>query len=282
MKREKMRIYTHMFLAGFIAAYPAASRAEPAHHQGGAATVRSGQLPDRPWEGKSGDWRGWIFGSYLTSGSSYDASGARKALDNNGRFTNRGLNLFGEYSLTSRWSLSAFLPLQRSNLANDLQNDGWTSLGDVYGWARYRFNDIKGFSPAVLMGAKVPGNYKVVSGFGDGQVDYEVQGFLTKSLKSGTYIAANSGYRYRQGGIADEIIFGGQLGLAPAQGWLLIPSLNGVRGAGSGVQKDFLNAGFSVQKAISGPWNFLAFYNRILSGKNIVSADVWSLGISFR
>lgn len=277
-----MKICARAFLAGLIAAFPAASRAEQAHHQGGTATVRSGQIFGQPWEEKSGDWRWRVFGSYLTSRSNFDAGGTRKALDDNGRFTNWGLNIFGEYALSDRWSVSAFAPLQHSNLANDLQKDGWTSIGDVYGWARYRFKDIKGLSPAVLIGAKVPGNYKVVSGFGDGQVDYEAQGFLTKNFRDGNYIAVNSGYRYRLGSIADELIFGGQVGLSAGRGWLLIPSLNGIKGTGSGVQKDFLNAGFTILKAINGPWNLLVSYNRILSGKNTVSADVWSLGISFR
>ena len=272
----------HLLWAGLLMAFPAAIQAEEAHHQGGTATVRSGQILGQPWEEKSGLWRGRLFGSYLSSGSSFDAEGGKKPLADGGQFTNWGLNLYGEFAITDRWSASAFLPFQRSTFENRLKRDTWTSRGDVYGWARYRFDDLNGFTPALVLGAKVPGNYQVTSGFGDGQVDYELQGFLTKSVKNGHYFSFNSGYRYRLGSVSNEIIFGGQFGLALRPGWMVIPSMNGVKGIGSGTQKDYLNAGFSTLKTISGSWSLFASYNKILSGKNTVDAEVWSIGVSFR
>lgn len=237
----------HSISLGCLVIFPAAIRAVEANHQGGTATVRSGQILGQPWEEKSGQWRGGLFGSYLSSSSTFDANGGHAPLTDNGRFTNWGINLFGEYVMTGRWSVSAFLPLQRSTFENNLKRDTWASRGDVYGWARYGFDDFKGFSPALVLGAKVPGNYQVVSGFGDGQMDYELQGFMTKNMKNGQYFSVNSGYRYRLGSVADEILFGGQFGVAIKPGWMVIPPMNGVKGIGTGIQMDYLNAGFTTQ-----------------------------------
>lgn len=277
-----MRPCERFLWTGLLLAIPAAIHAEEAHHQGGTATIRSGQLLGQPWEEKSGLWRGRLFGSYLTSRSSFDGEGGKGPLDGGGRFTNGGLNFYGEYAVSDRWSVSAFLPFQRSTFENNLQRDAWTSRGDVQGWVRYRFDEVLGFAPAVVLGAKMPGNYQVVSGFGDGQVDYELQGFLTKNLKNGHYLSFNSGYRLRLGSVSNEIIYGGQFGWAVKPGWRVISSMNGVKGVGTGIQKDYLNAGFTAVKTISGPWSLLASFNKILSGKNTVDAEVWSIGVSFR
>ena len=268
--------------ASFLALISAPLCAEQAHHQAGVATVRTGQIFGHPWDGAAGSWRGRVFSSYLDSRSSYDSGGARRRLDNNGRFSNLSLNLFGEYALTDRWSASALLPVQRSHLDNDLGHERWGSVGDVNFWARRRFQDWGRLSPSVVAGLKIPGNYRTSRAVGDGQVDLDLQGVATRSLGRGHFLAANTGYRRRFGAVSDEVVLGAQFGLAPGARWLLVAALNGVRGFGAGVQKDFLDGGFSVVRTLAGPWGLLASYNRTLTGKNTVGADVWSLGVSYR
>ena len=281
-RRKKRNLNQFIISACFLALFPSASWAEEAHHQGGTATIRSGQILGQPWEEERGSWRGRVFGSGLESTSAFDGEGRRSALDNNGKFTGWSLNFFGEYALSERWSVSAFLPLQRSSLSNGLASETWTSVGDTYGWAKYRFKNLRGFSQSMVVGAKIPGNYKPVSGIGDKQFDYDAQYLLTKSFTSGNYFSINSGYRVRLGEVSDEAILGAQFGVALRTGWLLIPSLNGVKGIGNGIQKDYLNVGLTSIKTLHGPWSVFASFNKILSGKNTISADVWSLGVSFR
>lgn len=280
--REKCNPTKIILSVCFMTLFPSASWAEEAHHQGGTATLRSGQMLGQPWEEERGTWRGRVFGSGLESTSAFDGDGRRSALDNNGKFTGWSLNFFGEYALSERWSVSAFLPLQRSSLSNGLASETWTSVGDTYGWAKYRFKSLHGFSQSMVVGAKIPGNYRVVSGVGDKQIDYDLQYLLTNTFKNGNYFSINSGYRLRLGDVSDEAILGAQFGVALRPGWLLIPSLNGVKGIGSGIQKDYLNAGLTSIKTMRGPWSLFASYNKILSGKNTIRADAWSLGVSFK
>ncbi len=269
-------------LALYLAAQGASVWAEEAHHQGGVATARSGQLLGEPWKDEAAGWRWRSFASYLESRSSFDADGHRRALPNNGRFTSWSLNFFGERSLGTRWSASAFLPVQASRLKDDLGHSGWYSLGDVYGWARYRLDEFKGMRRALSAGIKAPGTYRTVSGVGDGQVDVELQGFLAKTFAERHYVALNSGFRFRTGSPSNEIPYGLQAGWAPSERLLLVPAVSGVRGIGGGVQKDFLGAGLSGFWTLSGPWRLFGSYQKIVMGKNTAAADIGSVGVSYR
>lgn len=262
--------------------FTGAIRAEEAHHQSGIATIRTDHLLGQPWEERGGSWRTRLIGSYLTSQLKYDADGNSIPLDQDGRFSSWTLNAFGEYAITDRWMVSALFPLQRSTLQAGLQKDVWTSRGDSNVWLRHRLGNMAGFSPSLALGVKIPGNYPATSGLGDGQVDYDLQAFASKPLAGGHYFSFNAGYRYRSGAVADEFLFGGQVGITPRPAWLLIAAVNGVRGTGSGFQKGSVNGGITVSRSLSGGWGILTSHSRLLSGKNTVDARVWSIGISYR
>ncbi len=263
-----------------LAVWPAA--AEVAHHQAGAVTLRSGQTLAKPWNDRKGSFRGRAFVSYLQSSSGFDSGGAKTALKDNGRFQGTTFNLFGEYAVSDRWNAAALVPLQDSRLRTDISRDHWTSLGDVFGWARYRLDQKGAWTPSMAAGVKLPGTYKSVSGLGDGQTDLDLQGFASRVVGKGGYGAFNAGYRYRAGGISDEVVFGAQLGWAPARAWLLLPGVSGAFGVGSGVPKDFVNLGLSAFRTVGGDWSAFASYNRVVAGKNTSGADVWSFGMAFR
>jgi len=258
------------------------SWAEEAHHQGGVATARSGQILGQPWRDGEAGWRWRTFASSLESASSFDADGHKRPLPNSGRFSNWTLNLFAERVLTERWSASTFVPVQYSRLKADSGHGTWISLGDVYGWARYRLDEAKGFAPAIAAGVKLPGTYETGSGLGDGQPDIEGQGYLARPLAGGHYLAVNAGLRYRFGSPSNEMPFGIQFGWIPARRILLVPSLNGVKGVGGGVQKDFLGAGMAGFWTLDGPWSLFGSYQKIVAGKNTAAADIVCLGVAFR
>lgn len=260
----------------------APSWAEEAHHQGGIATARSGQILGQPWSESEGALRWRAFASYLESSYSFDSDGHRRRLPNDGRFSSWSLNLFGERALTRRWSASMFLPIQYSRLSSSSSHAAWTSLGDVYGWARYRLDDLKGLLPALAAGVKIPGTYQTASGIGDGQADFELQGYLTKVFARGGYAAVNTGYRYRVASPSDELPFGLQVGWPATRRLLIVPSLSGTKGVGGGTRKDFLGAGMSGFWSLQGPWNLFASYQKMVLGTNTAAADIGSVGVSFR
>lgn len=255
--------------------------AEPAHHQGGAATIRSGQALAQPWSDRKGSFRGRAFLSYMYSGSAFDGGGAKASLPGDGRFQGTALNLYGEYAVTDRWSASGLVPLQYSQLHSAIGRDHWTSLGDTFGWARYRANARGDWTPSIAAGLKLPGTYRTVSGLGDGQTDVDLQGFVSRRVSPSGYLAFNTGYRYRAGSISNEVVFGAQTGWTKER-WSIVPAMSGAFGVGSGIPKDFLNLGLSVFRSIAADWSVLASYNRVVSGKNTTSADVWTIGMAFR
>lgn len=258
------------------------SRAEGAHHQGGTATVRGGQIQAQPWDDPAGSWRLRLFLSSLDSQASYNADGQHIPNPSGGSFSNNSLNAFAEYALTSRWSVSALTSFQKIENRNDATKESWSSIGDTYGWVRRSLDDVGGFTPALLFGIKIPGNYPAISGAGDAQVDGDVQALLTKRISTRSYLTGAVGYRLRLGEISDEIPYGLHLGWSPVERWTLIASANGARGIGSGIQKDFFNLGGSLQWSINASWSMVGSYNRIISGRNTVDAKTWSLGIAYR
>ncbi|WP_291272285.1 hypothetical protein [Geothrix sp.] len=258
------------------------SRAEGAHHQGGAATVRGGQIQAEAWADPAGSWRLRLFLSSLDSEASFNADGQHVLNPGGGRFSNNSLNVFAEYALSNRWSASLLTSFQRIENQTDVVRESWSSAGDTYGWARRTLDDVAGFTPALLFGVKIPGNYPAVSGAGDAQVDGDAQALLTRKLSDSSYITGSLGYRLRLGEISDEIPYGFHLGWSPAERWALVASANGARGIGAGIQKDFFNLGGSVQWSINASWSLIGSYNRIISGRNTVDAKTWSLGIAFR
>ncbi|MEK7288172.1 MAG: hypothetical protein AAB091_06405 [Elusimicrobiota bacterium] len=256
--------------------------AEQAHHQAGAATVRAGQWIAQPWETGEERLRWRIFGSYLSSQSRFDALGDRVALENNGRYSNFGLNAFLEYALNPRWSIAGLAPLQWSRLSDDLSRERWVNVGDTYGWVRRSIEGNARWSAGALAGIKIPGNYRPGAATGDRQTDMEAQGFLGHGLGRGSFASLGSGYRVRFGSPSDEIFFNAQFGWNPGNGWLLVPAAAGALGVGGGVPKDFLNAGVTIFRSLRGPWRLLGSYNRVIAGKNTVSAGVWALGVSYQ
>lgn len=259
---------------------PVFAAAEQAHHQTGGATIRGGQVHGEPWAEK-GAWRLRLMPTYLRSAGRYDGSGGHASLPENGTFNGTSLAVFVERSVSERWSLSALGSVQEAHLKSDLGHSRFTSLGDTFLWARRSLASFSGIEPSVLAGLKAPGTYRSADGVGDGQVDAEAQGVLAKPLPWG-FIAGNAGLRYRGGGISDEAVYGVQLGVRPAKGWLVSPALSGAYGLGAGARKDFVAGSFSVARALKGPWGVLASYSRVLAGRNTASADIWSAGVSFR
>lgn len=259
-----------------------ALRSEAAHHQAGGATVRDGQSLGQLWKPEPGEWQARLFASALSSDSVFGPSGASVPLENHGTFNAQSLNLFGEYTFSERWSASAYIPLQRSRISSDVSKESWTGLGDTYAWGRYRFDATGPTSHSLVLGVKVPGSYGRSSGLGDRQVDYDLQYLASRATASGGYVSFNSGYRVRLGDISDEVILGIQAGFNLGRGWMVVPNLTGVKGIGSGVNKDYANGGLTVIKTLAPARSLFFSYSNTFAGQNTVRAQVWSLGLAFR
>lgn len=115
-----------------------------------------------------------------------------------------------DHGLSDRLTLSASLPYSRSSLdilasdADNLINDG---ASDARLGLKLRLSDEGATQYGLLFGVKWPGDYQtdLVYAPGDGNFDAEILGTLAHRFGKLT-LAADAGYRYREGLPAGEIV----------------------------------------------------------------------------
>ena len=265
--------------------------AEASHHQGAAAgqvanAAAAGQLQslagasDPPDVKSLADWQVTVFPSYLRATSAFDDTGMASSMSPGTRVENYTLNAYAERRLGDRWAVSALTGWQELRLQEAGANRSISSLADSF--LAVRHSDAMSWGVLSAIGTvKVPGTYAESSLTSAKQVDAQIEVLAAVQPLPWIGVVAGGGYRARFGSVQDEVTatvlvpvrFGGRLTATPSV-LAAIPV-----GLGT-VAKNSVLAGASVGWRAFDRMDLTAAYYRTVYGRNVVQADVVTLGIS--
>lgn len=269
----------------FSVVAPAVTRAEASHHQAsagqvisttivtGAENLTARSLP--PWELR-------LFPSVLTATGGFDDAGNRIPLVGADRVTNHTLNAYVERRFGERWALSALASAQHLALSGTTGTDGLTSLGDAFLSIRHT-DPVAWGSFSVAATVKVPGTYPESAVANSKQLDGEAKVlFALREFVPRVSAVLGSGYRLRLGGVKDEITGYVFVPIRIVETVTLTPGVSAAAPIGLGdVAKNVVTPGVALAWQAHAQMDVTAGYYRTVIGRNVVEADIFSLGAGY-
>lgn len=262
---------------------PASAWAEASHHQGASAgqtassvnTTALGSLSASP---DADGWRISLFPSYLRAVSVFDDRGATLAMAEGGLVENLSLNAYVERTIAERWTISGVTAWQFLRIREPTETRSITSLGDSLLSVRYAmpFGWLTHATSATL---KLPGTYPDTPFTSTKQVDAQLESFATIRPTGWLSATAGAGYRLRFGDIQDEVLATAILSANLGSHVTLSPAFIAAIPVGLGATaKNSVLAGATLVVRPARIVSLTAAYFRTISGRNIVVADVFTVG----
>lgn len=144
---------------------------------------------------------------FYTTDTGFTQNWEREEFSNGGRFTKNQINLYAEYGLFEKWTLSANLFFD--SLVNESNSGEQKNIGmaDPEFAVRYQFFDR--IPQALQLTVKLPGPYNVedVPALGNAQTDIELAYYIGSPFKffgNDGFVDAGVGFRLRTSEPADE------------------------------------------------------------------------------
>ena len=232
---------------------------------GCAGTSRAG-----PWTLNRDGYYLQIGASRSTSGSVFGFEGNDSTYAGAGGFRQATLQAYLEYGLDDPFSLVLSLPYMSARLTERSARRSESGAGDAQVGLKLRVLQ-EPLVVALQAEAKLPLGYDQPNGslLGDGQKDLALTALAGKSFfQGGGFAQGQAGYRFRQGGPADEWAYGIGAGLFTGRRLLWMLDVSVVRGAGAGAIENHTRLGGSATVRISPAFEISAGMSRVIAGRN--------------
>ena len=262
-----------------IALATSAAFAEASHHQVGSGVVPIPGLGIDPAAQQPTAWHFRLFPSVLSASDKFDDGGSRTSLLDLSSLRNYSLNLFAERRFGERWSVSALTAWQ----VLVMDGAGVTRVNSLAdSWANVRYSMPTALGPlSAIASVKVPGTYPESEATSTKQIDVEAKAAMTFiGILPRVSAVLAAGYRLRLGMVKDEVSGALLLPVDVVTGVTLTPTIAGGYAIGLGdLAKDAISAGASATWNIARELQFIGSWSRTIWGRNVVVADLFSLGI---
>lgn len=254
--------------------------AEASHHQvgSGVAPIQGLGIDDSGRQPTA--WHFRLFPSLLSATDKFDDSGSRTSLLDLGAVRNYSLNLLAERRFGERWSVSALTAWQLLVMDSAGATTRVNSLADA--WLNVRYSIPTSLGPlSAIAGVKVPGTYPESEATSTKQFDAEAKAAMTFiGILPRVSAVLAAGYKLRLGMVKDEVSGALLLPIDVVTGVTLTPTIAGGYAIGLGdLAKDAISAGASATWNIARELQFIGSWSRTVWGRNVVVADLFSLGI---
>lgn len=237
-----------------------------------------------PWTLNRDGYYLQIGASRSTSGSVFGFEGSDSSYAGAGGFRQATLQAYLEYGLDDPFSLVLSLPYQSARLTERSAGRSESGAGDAQVGLKLRVLQ-RPLVAALQAEAKLPLGYGKPSGslLGDDQKDLALSALAGKSFfQGGGFAQGQAGYRLRQGGPADEWVYGIGAGLFTGHRLLWILEVSGVRGAGAGAIENHTRLGGSAFVRISPAFEISVGLSRVVAGRNTPRATGISAALIFK
>jgi hypothetical protein len=274
--------FASLVTAAALAAIAPDARAEASHHQGAAVgqvagTVSAAQLQSLASPGGH-DWSLQLFPSFLRATHAFDDRGTSLAMPAGTRVENYTLNAYAERRFGEGWAVSALTGWQELRLREGGADRRVSSLADSF--LGLRRSDARSWGTLSAIGSvKVPGTYPESALTSTKQVDGQLE--LLASVQPARWLSlvAGGGYRLRLGGVQDELTATALVPVEVSERFTITPTVLAAIPVGLGdVAKNTVTAGGSIGWTVSRRLDLTAAYYRTLYGRNVVQADVLTVG----
>lgn len=256
------------------------ARAEASHHQVGSGVGPVPTLGIDSSEQQPTEWHFRVFPSLLSASDKFDDSGSRTSLFDLSGVRNYSLNLFAERRFGERWSVSALTAWQILLMDNAGVKTEFHGLADS--WLNVRYSIPVSLGALSVIGSlKVPGTYPESEATSTKQLDAEVKAAMTfVGILPRVSAVLVAGYKLRLGMVKDEVSGAFLLPIDAGQGFTITPLIAGGYAVGLGdLAKDAISAGISATWTIARELQFIGSWSRTVWGRNVVVADLVTLGI---
>jgi hypothetical protein len=264
--------------------------AEASHHQGAGAgqvanAAAAGQLRSfagAPQADPRREWQLTLFPSYLRATRAFDDDGMAASMPVGTRVENYTLNAYAERRLGDQWAVSALTGWQELRLREAGTSRSVSSLADSFLSVRHSDATSWGALSAIAT-VKVPGTYVESALTSAKQVDAQLEVLASVQLLRWLGVVAGAGYRARFGDVQDEVTATALVPVRIGERFTVTPSVIAATPVGLGaVAKNSVLAGTSAAWRALGPLDVTAAYYRTVYGRNVVQADVVTLGAGAR
>ena len=274
MRRTVAALFATLALAA------SSARAEASHHQVGSGVGPISTLGIDSGTQHPTDWHFRVFPSILFASDKFDDGGSRAALLDLSSVRNYSLNVFAERRFGERWFVSALTAWQLLSMDNNGTRTEFHSLADSWLNVRYSLPNPLGTLSAIAS-VKLPGTYPESEATSTKQVDAEAKAAMTfVGILPRVSAVLSAGYKLRLGMVKDEITGALLLPVDVGAGLTITPTIAGGYAIGLGdLAKDAISAGASATWTIAQELQFIGSWSRTIWGRNVVVADLVTLGI---